>query len=327
MPWFRVDDSAHSHPKWVKAGNAALGLWVRCGSYSAHYLTEGIIPGEIARQYGTAPQAAKLVHAGLWHERGHACPRCPQPGADEYVMHDFFEDGRNTTKAQAEASKEAAAERQRRRRAKQNTDFFADDSSSKRERIEDENDPKKLRKEPPFEDLAAGQEHMSRRDTGVHGSGVSRPPKPATKPVAPTELQKASRPERAPTRSEIPEWATPLVHHIHAAGLPGLRWNLASADWLIIDALIKAKGVEAMADYAARAAQSSAKPVVSARYFLAGWKELPNRPPDGHARAELRMVAGGASAAMSTTDQRIAEHSALTDRLRARENQETQDPR
>lgn len=34
MPWFVVDDSAHSHPKFIKAGNAAVGLWMRCGSDS-----------------------------------------------------------------------------------------------------------------------------------------------------------------------------------------------------------------------------------------------------------------------------------------------------
>ena len=35
MPWFIVDDSAHSHPKLIKAGNSAVGLWMRCGSYAA----------------------------------------------------------------------------------------------------------------------------------------------------------------------------------------------------------------------------------------------------------------------------------------------------
>lgn len=79
MAWFKIDDSSHMHPKIVKAGNAALGLWVRAGAYSAQHLTEGTVPAVVARQYGTAPQARKLVTVGLWHEHGHTCPRCPQP--------------------------------------------------------------------------------------------------------------------------------------------------------------------------------------------------------------------------------------------------------
>lgn len=104
-----------------------------------------------------------------------------------------------------------------------------------------------------------------------------------------------SKPGRAAPRAEaIPEWALPLVHRIHAAGLPGIRWNLRGDDWFMVDSLIKAKGIEAMADYAARATQSSARPVVSARYFLSGWKELTNAPPDGTVPPELRAVSGGA---------------------------------
>jgi hypothetical protein len=50
------------------------------------------------------------------------------------------------------------------------------------------------------------------------------------------------------------------------------------------------KGIEAMADYAARAASSSAKPVFSARYFISGWKELPDAPPDGTTPPQLRAI-------------------------------------
>jgi hypothetical protein len=44
MPWFRLEDSFHNHPKVHQAGNAAIGLWVRCGTYSAQYLTDGHVP-------------------------------------------------------------------------------------------------------------------------------------------------------------------------------------------------------------------------------------------------------------------------------------------
>lgn len=74
--WFKVDDAFHSHPKVMKAGTAAVGLWIRCGSYSAHHLTDGVVPREVARQYGSRQQIAALVEAGLWVESdsGYAMP-------------------------------------------------------------------------------------------------------------------------------------------------------------------------------------------------------------------------------------------------------------
>lgn len=285
MPWFKIDDSAHNHPKWRRAGNAAIGLWARCGSYAANHLTEGIISGAVARDYGTPVQISRLVKVGLWHESGHSCPRCPQPAEDEYVMHDYFENGRNTSKAQAEADRAAAAERQRRRREKQKEARSAEEPGPIRARIGPESEPIST----PVSQETAGQGNVSRRE--------SHDPCQAMPSVPPTEVQKQeeSRPERAPSRpgsASIPEWAMPLVHRIHAAGLPGLRWNLASADWLIVDALIKAKGIDAMADFATRAAGLAPKPVASARYFLAGWRELANAPPDGSSPPQLRAVNG-----------------------------------
>ena len=54
MPWFRLDDSFHSHPKVIAAGNEAAGLYVRCGTYAAQHLTDGFIPEHIALLYGAA---------------------------------------------------------------------------------------------------------------------------------------------------------------------------------------------------------------------------------------------------------------------------------
>lgn len=43
MPWARVDDGFHGHPKVRRTSLAALGLWVRALSYVAHYETDGAI--------------------------------------------------------------------------------------------------------------------------------------------------------------------------------------------------------------------------------------------------------------------------------------------
>jgi len=68
MPWFKVDDNLAFHTKSLRAGNAAMGLWVRAGSWSAQQLTDGFIPDELVGQLGDRRQAGALVRAGLWHQ-------------------------------------------------------------------------------------------------------------------------------------------------------------------------------------------------------------------------------------------------------------------
>lgn len=78
MVFFRIDDGWHNHPKVVAAGNAAAGLWARCGSYCGHYNLEGRVPKAIARGYGTRTEIAKLLSVGLWVD-----------GGDVYLMRDW----------------------------------------------------------------------------------------------------------------------------------------------------------------------------------------------------------------------------------------------
>lgn len=66
MTWFRVDDNLAMHPKAIAAGNAALGLWVRAGSWCGQQLTDGFVPKAVAASLGTSAQAKALVDAGLW---------------------------------------------------------------------------------------------------------------------------------------------------------------------------------------------------------------------------------------------------------------------
>jgi hypothetical protein len=67
VPWFKVDDGFAFHRKAIKAGNAALGLWVRAGSWCAHQLTDGIVPSEVLPILGgTEVDADALVSSGLW---------------------------------------------------------------------------------------------------------------------------------------------------------------------------------------------------------------------------------------------------------------------
>jgi hypothetical protein len=101
MPWFRLDDSFHSHPKVLQAGNEAIGLYVRCGTYAAQHLTDGFIPEHVVLLYGSKKLAAVLVEAKLWRRtRG------------GWKMPDYLE--YNPSKEAVDKDRRGKAERQKR---------------------------------------------------------------------------------------------------------------------------------------------------------------------------------------------------------------------
>jgi hypothetical protein len=117
VPWFRLDDSFHSHPKVIAAGNEAIGLYARCGTYAAQFSTDGFIPEDIAVLYGASDTGSRrnpgtgkpetlaetLVRAKLWRRaRG------------GWRMPDYLE--YNPSKEAVDNERKKAAERQRRRR-------------------------------------------------------------------------------------------------------------------------------------------------------------------------------------------------------------------
>jgi hypothetical protein len=82
MSWFRVDDKFAFHAKAVRAGNAAIGVWVRLGAWSSDQLTDGKLPGEIAKviagpDVGTLD---RLCDVGLLEREG-----------ENFAMHDFLD--------------------------------------------------------------------------------------------------------------------------------------------------------------------------------------------------------------------------------------------
>lgn len=71
MPWFKVDDGFHGHPKVVELSLAAVGIWALSGSWCAKYLTDGVITlRAIERMGGDDPLAQELVARGLWLDVG-----------------------------------------------------------------------------------------------------------------------------------------------------------------------------------------------------------------------------------------------------------------
>ncbi|MFM9368090.1 mucin-2 [Streptomyces sp. Da 82-17] len=328
MSWFKIDDSAHTHPKVIKAGNAAVGLWVRCGAYCAQHLTEGHVPGAIAKQYGTAPQARKLVASGLWHEAGHTCPRCPQPEAGDYVVHDFFEGGRNATRAQVEAGRRDAAERKARSRARAEQAApegvstpdrarFGDESNANRARNEGDSSPNGTRNAPPFAEGSAGQEAVSQRDArdGVTGPLTNTKPYPSTSFGS---RGKQASSEQTADEPRIAEPVRPLVDAMSAAGMV-VAWQLAPGEWTLLHALIERCGVPVLVDHAGAAWQSARTRPRSARYFLPGWRSLPSMPSNAPDIGRGPNVVSLAAARPSTTDQRVSAGLDLAARLREQE--------
>lgn len=109
MPWFKVDDALHSHPKTRKAGLAAMGLWVVAGSFSASYMTSGFISEYWVKGYPNGRRlAAKLVAAKLW-----------ESGVFEGDRGWFFHDWSDFQPSKAEIMADRAAGRERQRRSRE----------------------------------------------------------------------------------------------------------------------------------------------------------------------------------------------------------------
>jgi len=89
MPWIKIDDRLHSHPKVVDAWRldpAALGLYLRALSYSGEHLTDGIIREAFVEELFPAPArrdraVGALLATGLWERNGSGC----------YAIHDYLD--------------------------------------------------------------------------------------------------------------------------------------------------------------------------------------------------------------------------------------------
>ena len=276
MPWFKIDDSAHSHPKFMRAGNAALGLWLRCGSYSAQHLLEGFVPKDIVKPFkGTPAQVQKLIDAGLWHDAGHDCKRCPQP-AGGYMIHDFFEGGRNTTRAQHEANKKGAAERAAKSRESRKRTVSGSDPNNIQDAIGSENDTDPVSNQTAFSGSTAGQGDLSHRtpaDGATPAQATTTPSQvlPSEVPPPPTPSVNHSS-EVVPASSGRGE-VEPLIQAMEHRGMR-VSWTFSSEQWLELRDAVRRVGVAALVDHAERAWKAAKSQPYSARYFLAGWAGL-----------------------------------------------------
>ncbi|WP_160111003.1 hypothetical protein [Mycolicibacterium houstonense] len=72
MPYFFVDDGFGDSKEIMAIApryrNAAVGLWTRCGAWSAGKLEDGFVPADVLQMFGAKPNliAALVDDAGLW---------------------------------------------------------------------------------------------------------------------------------------------------------------------------------------------------------------------------------------------------------------------
>lgn len=113
MPFFNVDDQAHSHPKFRKAGLAAVGLWSMAGSWSQAHKQEGFVPEWFVASWPSGKRlAAALVSAELWV----AGDRDDESG---WWFHDWLDIHQTADEIEQQRMKNRERQRERRRRLRQ----------------------------------------------------------------------------------------------------------------------------------------------------------------------------------------------------------------
>lgn len=63
MGWLRLSGTFADHPKTIASGNAAVGMFVRLACWSAEHETDGFVPVDVAKRYGSRAQLGKLTSA------------------------------------------------------------------------------------------------------------------------------------------------------------------------------------------------------------------------------------------------------------------------
>lgn len=155
--------------------------------------------------------------------------------------------------------------------------------------------------------IEAGSENARGPESGPEGPGIEAPRGPESGPLyQPTPTRSGSKPEGEPLDDPIPPNCRPLVDALTTAGIL-VRWgNLTTAEWFTVEALIKRTGVPALAAFAQK--QAASRDISYARYFLAGWKDLPPLPAPGTERPAFRVVNGGWQPYTNPTDPSVYEN-------------------
>lgn len=85
MTYVPIEVDFYANPKFLDVSNAATGLWLKCAAWCKGYLTDGVIPLKMVRNFGgTLKQISDLVESELWEES-------IENGQKTYLFHDWFD--------------------------------------------------------------------------------------------------------------------------------------------------------------------------------------------------------------------------------------------
>ncbi|MFE7609228.1 RAD23 family protein [Streptomyces celluloflavus] len=307
--WAKLDDGFHSHPKIRKAGNAAVGLFARLLSYAGQHMTNGIVVGALARDYGTVPQLRKLTAVGLLHEHGHGCGTCAQPEPGDYVVHDFLDS--NPSRAQIQQARDKDA---RRKRSERNRE-----SDRPRNRAESTSNGSRNTPRPnPDPNPDFGNEPQV--NEGCHAGRLAGarvdPSRPDPGSLPDRREPSPQHPPRAAPANGVPDFARELADRLANAGIH-VAWGTDSQDRQALHQLMDRIPAEHLVQHAVRTWNPN-NPPRTIRYLIKVWAGLPAVPAD----APLHPATGGTTTrpALSTGEQRAAQGLALAARLRTQEN-------
>ncbi|MGW1938999.1 hypothetical protein [Streptomyces goshikiensis] len=163
-------------------------------------------------------------------------------------------------------------------------------SAGYRSRIETPSESEGSQIETPSSD-ATGPESVP------GGSRIETPCGPESVPLYQTtptrsESQQAQTPAAA-LAEPIPVNCRPLVDALTNAGIL-VRWNLSTAEWFTVEALILRSGITVLVAHAQQ--QASRREITYARYFLPGWRDCPPLPETPAGPRPLRTVPSSAPA-------------------------------
>lgn len=258
--FFPIPDEFATRGDVLAAGNGAVGLYARAGSWSTHQQTYGQVPAHVAAMLGTPEEAAALVANRLWRKVKDGYVFTPWPGL---------------TRAQVDARRAGATDRQRRSRAR-------------RRAPETPPPPPPTGHDPVTRDTTEAS-HRDSRVTIGQGQYQGQTAAAAADPSACD-----TRPDPAPAGAAnpfgLPAEATArvavdiLASRAATAGLV-VRWDtLTALEVLEVATLAGTHGDDVLirAAHATRAAHRT--PAASARAWLPTWRAL---PPPGHTLAAV----------------------------------------
>ena len=255
MPYFGVDDGFAFHPKAIRAGNAALGLWVRSGSYCNQQLTDGFVPSDIVSVLGTPTQAKRLVAVGLWVE--------VEGG---YQFHEWSSSGRNFTRQQVLDRRRKDAEKKARARAAKSGNVQVEEGG-----------PEGTVEGVPEGDVEGGIEgvvathpipsHPNKKTSS--SSGRKRSAKPLPDDWKPTETHEQYAQQNG---LDLSREAFKFRHHASANDRRQANWNSSFSTWLAN-----------AADWSSSKRSSNYDPKTGRAVETSGQRELRRDPKTGMA--------------------------------------------